>query len=356
MKKMFFFAAMASVAFASCTTDEKVFDGTDESNEIRFAVAQYSPQSRAEHDEGAAFNENVTIWSWYDGNAETVIDADVWNKTTYSTTGFMSNYKYYWPVDDKSLDFVAVPTSLVGTPYFTAPTRDASGATELVFKIASGTDYHSTNLMATEVLTGNRTTGTVALLFRHLLSKVNIKVSQKERANTDARWTVTINDLDITGLKCTGSVEIDDAWNAKNDGLPRFWDTVGGSETWNVNTSAHSLYASGDESAAKTDFTSAETFYMLPQTLEDGVQQITIQYTVVTDYLGNPTQPNTTETYTKTFDLKGATAIAKWAMNKVITYNIAIDPSETLSQITFTVNEEEWGTESGSTPDVDPIP
>ena len=86
---------------------------------------------------------------------------------------------------------------------------------------------------------------------------------------------------------------------------------------------------------------------MLPQTLEDGVQQITIKYTIETDYLGNPTQPNTVETYTKTFNLKGATSISKWFMNKVITYNISIDPSETLFPIAFNVNEEEWGTMSG---------
>ena len=36
---MFFFAAIASVALASCTNDESVFDGAVNGNEINFAVA-----------------------------------------------------------------------------------------------------------------------------------------------------------------------------------------------------------------------------------------------------------------------------------------------------------------------------
>ena len=353
MKKKFFFAALATIALASCTNDESVFEGIAQGDEINFAVAKYTPQTRAEHDSDAAFTENVTIWSWYDGNDTKVIPGDNYYTTS---NAFAGNRKYYWPVDDKSLDFVAVPTSLVGTDYFTAPGRATDGATALTFAIPANKDYHSTNLMTTQVLTGNRSTGTVALLFRHLLAKLNINVEQKARDNADARWTVTINDIKVTGLKGHGDVTIKDSWTAENGGHPHFWDTVDGNYTWQVTDGDHALYAGPDAGATKTDFASATTYYMLPQALENGVQKITIDYTVVTDYLGNPTQPNTVESYTKTFDLKGATTISEWAMNKVITYNIAIDPTETLTPITFTVNEEEWGTETGTTPDVDPIP
>ena len=39
MKKMFLFAAMSSVAFASCTTDENVFDAAPKDGEIKFVAA-----------------------------------------------------------------------------------------------------------------------------------------------------------------------------------------------------------------------------------------------------------------------------------------------------------------------------
>lgn len=340
MKRVFFFAVLASVAFAGCTFDEGVSDGAVNGNEINFAVAQYTPQTRAEHDPDAAYTDDVCIWSWYNGSNASVINADV-----YNTDAFTSGNKYYWPVDGSALDFVAVPLSLVNSSYFTSPVRDGSGNTTLTFGITAGDNYHSTNLMTTEVLT-NKTSGTVALLFRHLLSKVKINVSQKVRNNADARWLVTVNSIQVSGLNNAGEVVIDNSWDA-TDG-DKLWKETNGGETWQVTDGDKSLYASINDGAASTPYASAATYYMLPQELVADTQKITISYTVETDYLGNPTQPNTTETYSKTFDLKGISGINAWYMNKNITYNISIDPSETLNQITFEVNEEEWGTGSGS--------
>lgn len=337
MKRVFFFAVLASVAFAGCTFDEGVSDGAVNGNEINFAVAQYTPQTRAEeHDAGAAFNKDITIWSWYNGKDTKVINGNV-----YNTNAFKDGSKYYWPADGTALDFVAVPTSLVPSVYFTAPGRAADGATALTFVIPSGEDYHSTNLMTTEVLT-NKTSGSVALIFRHLLSKVNINVSQKVREDADdARWLVTVNSIQVSGLNNAGEVVIDNNWDAKAG--DKFWDTTSGSETWQVTSTPKPLY---DGSTPKP-YASADTYYMLPQTLEAGNQQITINYTIYTEYLGNGTQPPTSKTYNKTFPLKDVTAITKWAMNKIITYNISIDPSSTLKQIEFNVNEEVWGVGSG---------
>lgn len=363
MKKKFFFAALATIALASCTNDESVFEGIAQGDEINFEVAKYTPQTRAdEHETGAAFTENVTIWSWYDGNSTEVIPGDIYAP---NNNAFTTGNKYYWPVDDKSLDFVAVPTSLVGTDYFTRPTRTSNGETKLTFELDGNTYYHTTNLMTTQVLTGNRTERSVALLFRHLLANLKINVKQKERANADARWNVTVNSITLNGLHNKGTVVIDDAWTAANDGTDCAWDETvleQGNSTWNV-TSAQdwSLYNDTNPAttvlaadAAAKNYSSSETFYILPQNLVN--QTITIKYTIVTDYLGNPTQPNTVETYTKTFNLAGISNIYAWYMNKVITYNISIDPSETLTPIRFDVNEEVWGTEPGTTPDVKPIP
>lgn len=340
MKRVFFFAVLASVAFAGCTFDEGVSDGAVNGNEINFAVAQYTPQTRAEHDATIDFTAPIKVWSWYNGADTPVIPGDEYNP---STEVFTSGKKYYWPADGTPLDFVAVPTS-VGSDYFTAPGRAADGATALTFVIPSGNNYHSKNLMTTEVQTANG--GTVALLFRHLLSKINIKVSQKEHKTTDAIWLVTVNDIKVEGLKNAGEVVIKNGWDA-TDG-DKLWDTTSGSETWQVTDGNKPLYTSINADATETPYASAETYYMLPQTLETGVQKITIEYTIVTDYIGNPTQPNTTKTYTTEVDLVDIPGITEWYMNKNITYNISIDPSSTLKPITFSVKEEEWGVDSDS--------
>ncbi|MBR5600379.1 MAG: fimbrillin family protein [Bacteroidaceae bacterium] len=368
MKKKFFFAALATIALASCTNDESVFEGIAQGDEINFAVAKYTPQTRAnEHETGADFTENVTIWSWYDGNSTQVIPGDVYdpvNNVFVPQNGATTGNKYYWPVDNSSLDFVAVPTSLITDGYFTAPERNG-GNTTLTFELDGNTYYHTTNLMTTQVLTGNRTESSVALLFRHLLAKLNINVNQKVRANADAdadaRWNVTINSITLSGLHNYGKVVIDDAWTAANNDANCAWDETRleqGNSTWNVKSAQDwSLYDDTNPAttalaanATANNYSSSETYYILPQSLVN--QEITIKYTIVTDYLGNPTQPNTVETYTKTFKLAGISNIYAWYMNKVITYNIAIDPTEELNPITFDVNEEVWGTETGNAADL----
>lgn len=52
MKRFSFFAVFASVAFASCTTNE-VYEEIAKPQEIQFTAAPYSAQTRAEHDDYA---------------------------------------------------------------------------------------------------------------------------------------------------------------------------------------------------------------------------------------------------------------------------------------------------------------
>ena len=379
MKKKFLFAAMASIAFASCTTDEKVFDGTDESNESRFTAAQYSAQSRAEHDPGAVFNQDVTIWSWYNGkggNENTVIAGDVYNRTYNSTGGFTNGNNYYWPVNGTKLDFVSVPTDMLVYLDGGVPTRDNSGNTSLTFNIDKDDNYHNHNLMTTQVLQNLSSGSAVPLLFRHLFAKIKVNVSQKVRiVNNEARWTVTLKSLKFIGLHDKGTVIINNAWTAANGGTDCAWasteaqaaNATDESRVWTIFSGSKDLYtftteptpgSAEDKTATGTEaaFAFTDDYYMLPQELLAGVQKVVISYDITTDYLGNPTQPNTTVSYdNQEFNLSSVAGVTQWFMNKVITYNISIDPSETLTPITFTVNEEEWGTGTGSS-NVDPIP
>lgn len=344
MKRVFFFAVLASVAFAGCTFDEGVSDGAVNGNEINFAVAQYTPQTRAEHDKGVEFTNPIKVWSWYTGKDTQVIPGDVYN--TSSPEGFTSGKKYYWPADGTHLDFVAVPNDCVTKGYVTAPTRTTLGATELEFSIEDTDDYHADNLMTTEVIKDQTAPagGTMALIFRHLLSQVKINVTQAKTSVADeAAWTVTINNIDILGLHNVGDVTIDNDWLAKNaDDDPVAWDNTNGDEDWDVVTASHTLCSGATKFDYVFDNYFATPYYILPQKLEAGVQQIKIDYTIVTEY-ANGVQPDTTQEYTKTVDFINIPGITEWYMNKIITYNISIDPSSTLNPITFNVNEEVWG-------------
>lgn len=365
---MFLFAAMASIAFASCTTDEKVFDGIDESNEIRFTAAQYSAQSRAEHDAGADFTQDIKIWSWYNAANTEVIPGKVYTPGT----GFESGLKYYWPVDGDGLDFVSVPTSMLEYLDGGAPVRDGANTT-LTFSLDKDNDYHSDNLMTTQVVKNKtKADGNVALLFRHLFSKIKVNVSQVARTESgkNARWTVTLKSLKFIGLHDKGTVTIKDTWtaadgnnvDAENPSENCAWtsteaeaaNATDASRVWEIFSGTHVLYTdptnkddAADEGAV-ANYVYDEDYYMLPQLLTAGVQKVVISYDVTTDYLGNTTQPDTKVEHNDVeFNLSEA-GVAQWYMNKIITYNIKINPTEPVNQITFTVNEELWGEGEGS--------
>lgn len=361
MKRVFFFTVLASVAFAGCTFDEGVSDGAVNGNEINFAVAQYTPQTRAEHDPGAAFNQNITIWSWYNGANTPVIPGDEYNP---STKKFTDNHIYYWPVNDGALDFVSVPTDMVKYLDGAAPSRTDAGATTLTFSLDKNDDYHADNLMTTEVVEGkSKADGNVALLFRHLFSKVKVTVSQVARTESgkNARWTVTLKDLKFVGLHDKGSVTITDEWTAANGGNDCPWTSTAAdaltatdaSRVWNIFSGTHKLYTDPTDKDDAADEGSVDNYaytgdyYMLPQKLIAGVQKVVISYTVTTDYLGNTTQPDTVEEYNNVEFNLSAAGVAEWFMNKVITYNIKINPTEPVNQITFSVNEELWGEGEG---------
>ena len=345
MKKTFLFAAIAGLMFASCTNDEQMFDDDMRGKEIRFAVAPQTAQTRAEHDIDVAYTGEVKIWAWEAGTNNTIIGGDVYDAENNT---FASGKSYYYPVNGSNVDFVAVPVETIGTDaansYFTAPTRSAGGETTMAFTTPSGIANHMTDAMTTEVVTQN--SGTVAMILRHLMAKLNIRVQQTARFNDATRCLVTLNDLQVRKAHINGSVTLDQDWTAVNDGNDCKWDATNGNGTWDVVTADYPLCENIDPSlGGVTNFETAESKFVLPQDLTKG-QELYIEYTVLTEYLNG--QPAVTEVFEQTILLKDIAAIHQWAMNKNITYIININPLEDSHKITFDFDVEEWGAQNGS--------
>ena len=346
MKKTFLFAAIAGLMFAGCTNDEQMFDDAMRGKEIRFAVAPQTAQTRAEHDIDVAFTGKVKIWAWEAGSANAIINGDVYDAANKT---FESNKSYYYPADGDNVDFVAVPVETIGTDatnsYFTAPNRTTDGKTEMAFTTPAGITNHMTDAMTTEVVTQN--SGTVGMILRHLMAKLNIRVQQTARFNDVTRCLVTLNDLQIRNAHINGNVTLDQDWRAVNGGDDYMWDATEGDGTWDVVTEDHALCANIDpEKGGVTNFETATSKFVLPQDLDKG-QELYIEYTVLTEYLNG--QPSVIETFPKTIALKDISAnIQHWAMNKNITYIININPLEENHKITFDFDVEEWGAQNGS--------
>lgn len=352
MKKTFLFAAIAGLMFAGCTNDEQMFDDAMRGKEIRFAVAPQTAQTRAEHDIDVPFDGKVKIWAWEAGTDNVIIPGDVYDAANKT---FASGRSYYYPADDDNVDFVAVPVETIFKTnengdeeknYFIEPDRTADGKTTMAFTTPADIVNHMTDAMTTEVVTQN--SGTVGMILRHLMAKLNIRVQQTARFNDATRCLVILNDLQIRDAHINGSVTLDQDWTAANGGADCMWDATSGEGTWDVVTADYPLCANIDPAqGGVTNFETATSKFVLPQDLSNGQQELYIKYTVLTEYLNG--QPAVTEDFYKTIPLKDISAnIQRWAMNKNITYIININPLEENHKITFDFDVEEWGAQNGS--------
>lgn len=351
MKKMFLFAAMASVALASCTTDESVFEGAKANGEkIEFAAANYAAQTRGEHDLGTFTNEDYQVWAInVDENdlAKALIkgvEVEYNSSTNVSTIKGVTN-TYYWP--NYALDFVA--TSPYGDPRV-ALTR-AGGVSTVKFTF-DGTNANTTktNLMIADYVS-NQTYGvtgvgsaSVALKFRHVLANLNVNVNQVNPTPLPTGikgYNVTVNSLAFNNIQCEGSfTAVEDTYNGATNYI---WNlpTTPVKTNWGIITSPRSLEGS--------PFTTTATkYYVMPQDIANDVE-LAISYTVTTRFTNDETS---VKTFTPTVQLNtildsSSDPINKWQTNKNVTYTINIQPAA-LNAISFTVKEEEMGPISGS--------
>ena len=217
MKKYFFFAAIAAIGLASCSSDETIASqATSESNEISFrpltnSMTRATETSFTQTTNGATFN--VTA---YEAGAET---NKYFGPVTFTGNGtaFYSANKYYWPTA-YNLDFYAyAPTSSdkVGSDKQIVPwdgnAYDANSYK--IFKITPASDpddqvdfvYAKTNKWGKKDETGyNNGTNGVTINFRHAESQIVIKFK-----NTNPNLKFTIASVALRYIKPTGVITFD---------------------------------------------------------------------------------------------------------------------------------------------------
>ena len=345
MKKKFFFATLASVALVSCTTDVSVLEPVDTSSQIDFVAANYVTQSRAEHESLAFTNADYTVWAWQDGTD--VPHMDEVKVTAPSTV----DGTYYWP--NYALDFAA--TTPDDDPRIEL-TRNGGKSTITFTFDKTNPNTTTTNLMYADFVesqkydsdagTGNPT---VALLFRHVLAKLNVIVHQVNPSPIPdgiTSYNVTVNSLSFADLLCEGSLTVEEGvYNGHNQNY--LWEpaaTPTTKATWNVIAAATNIETS--DFATNYDHDD-HNYLVMPQTIPADAM-LNITYTVTTRFNNGTTS---TKNFTKGVALNtitdGSSAITEWRTNKNVTYTINIAPAS-LQPIAFTVNEEEMGTIGGS--------
>ena len=340
MKKFFFLAAMVGVALTGCMKNDVNVPKCE--TPISFEVANYVAQTRAN---GAFAYDSFGVNAW-SHDAATSSTAQMMTDEVVSLNGgkWTTTTPYYWPING-TVDFIA---------YY--PTTDKP---TIVYNYEGGDTYKYTDYTVADVdlmyadkairFSANNTAadnGTdfgigsygfegVPTLFRHALAKVNFVVKNYQpvhghtsyeivvdeiKLNTYNKGSVTLTNTDTTpASRGTWSVT-DNVWTPNTTGgtVPLTWV-----DATNLTTDADHEY-------------DPHTQYVLPQTLTDDVT-VSITYTVTQKSDGGFVSK---KTYTPDPIKLNTMGLAKWEMNKNITYTITI--SVTNNQILFAPAVEEW--------------
>lgn len=263
MKKFFMFAAMASVALASCVKNEPVAT-VEQGDAILFNSPVVAPATKATTiaDAVAFPHTNFDAYAWYSATAfDAEDDATAYfSKKTFTDAGsYWSATQAYWPKNGV-LSFVAYAPAA-------AVTDIASSAEKLTFNYEVAAEMANQKDLLYSDWVFNKTSedqaGTNAftetgidLPFHHALSAVDFKL---QAADADAASLIKIKSITLNAVKNTGTLTVLNTNVAE-------WSDVDGS-------AAYAVLANNDGAANATVITTTATdvsvdaeFMLMPQT------------------------------------------------------------------------------------------
>lgn len=360
MKKIFFVAFAATLLAAGCQKTEII---NPVGNPIGFN-ADLSKLTKAS--DAASTGEvnlkaqNFKVWAYtaYTDATNDVTPGQVYDNmealpVTWADNAWGTTLKYYWPGENRSLDFFAVST---GATYAVAgkeadgetPAVDpvtgisvvitGMGAEELGGRTLMVNDYSVVNtnpnddLMVAEFVRQQQTQNgkNVDLKFKHALSRVIFKFKTNPAQGNEVAPVVVINSLSVAGLSVSGDLTVTEKATA----------TAGTEDSDGTRAQVDLAWTLDDATAAFTDdhdgdmtlTTTAEeftTWLVMPQTLTD--KKVAINYTIDGRAF-------------ETAFLLATTTVPSWGINQSITYTVTLAPNV----ITFVPSVDEW-TEIGDT-------
>ena len=306
MKKLFAVVAIVAVALTSCVKNEVITpDG-----EITFKAVNYKNTKAYVHGTiedviypnaesfGVFAYPSNNITEDYMENVEISKQGSVWKNDARN---------YYWPKDGVSLTFAAYsPYHFEGAGVVTATAAQG-------IKIAGYTTNNDltkqVDLMVADVIRG-KTSGPVAVPFKHTLSALKFKVAPKEAGYTIER--ITLNKVSFK-VACTADYASTDGTFANS--------------AW-TNRSGEMVYSViNGEYVVDLNNTNMQSFGVPVIVIPQGAVDITVDYTI--DYgFGH------VEVCNAVYHPNGAT----WNKNTIYTYNLTIG----LDEILFEPTVEAW--------------
>ncbi len=336
MKKLFFMAAVASVALVGCVKNEMAPSAADQ-NEITFTTPVVAPVTKAIID-GVVYpkTEQFGVYAWHENSANAYMNKvqvtngaykdNVENEAIGENGGWKPVDKaYYWPKDG-SLDFDAFSPWSVNTK---VNATKADGITITGFEAVdvAATDAAAIDLMFAKRSEDKTTVNDganadipydgVDIVFNHALSAVQIKA---KTANTYEGTTIVITSIQIVNAASVGTFE------QKESTQKPGWSTVGTEKAY--------VYAGNTVDNTGID---CGTKLLLPQAFDQDLA-INVEYTI--NGLAQTGTFKFINHKNGTHSTEGAVTVESWEMGTKYIYTLVF----TLDEIFFEPVVTEWET------------
>ncbi|MBR6346910.1 MAG: hypothetical protein IKR69_05930 [Bacteroidales bacterium] len=354
MKKLIILA-VAVAAMAGCA---KVQDSTPVKKEVTFEVANRLTKATT----GGVYSTSVPFgtYAWFTATSGSDHAAFMVNEQVAFLGGVWKNADntFYWPKTG-SVDFISY------SPF--AGTSNTAGTVPVITQNSiTYTDYTAGN---TDIMYADKATCSsnideindtatpesgftgVPTLFRHALAKVSFKVKANFvewpdplDASKKTTWEVTIRSAKISGLHTTGSCAL--TLNADGKSWDKPVTNIGGTD-WNIwtnlsgSSAAQELvdpttYPAGVVLTTDAQDLNPLTGYVIPQSLEAGVQMLDLDIHIKTtlptgniieeDYITSSATPLPAGKF-PSINLSDISNRTVWQINENITYTINIKPT-----------------------------
>ena len=374
MKKYIIIAAAAIAAMACSKVN--ITDNTPDVK-LTFAPAAYAPQTKAEalQDSEDAIEEFKSYAVFHPNGGDGVAfftptgGVETISLTEGTPNVWAPSHDYYWPKAANSyINFISwydengTPNTHTETSLswvIDGSTRSLATDDNILF--ADEAWRYTRNDTSTDdpnYISVSGVAGGVPTLFHHALGKVKFTVRAAKLNNGVASpnttsWEITLTTFSLSNVFSTGKLDLINA--DPEDMTTSVWKTKNGSTAyascadaaWVTTGTAAALTkdSSNDVSITSTDAANPQTIIaqrsVIPQSISN--MTLTVTCTVVTKFNGTAYM---TEEISQDIALSEILSTA-WSMNKILTYNIVINP-ETSKVLYDPALEEDWTSADGS--------
>lgn len=261
-------------------------------------------------------NDGFSVWGGYEG-------ANVFSGTQVTMSGNTWGYDdpKYWILNKEYTFFAAYPQSVNVTAN--------NGTYELSVQTPATADLDILTASAYTDTNESNFSPVVDLQFKHVLTRVNIKIGQDFETNENDNFTVT--KVTLTGIKTSGTYQVTNSGNA----FTSTWTL------WNTTTSFERTFSTDEQKFIRKQERQILSVWgddgllLIPQEIASAAVKIRIDYLFSLYKSTNEPTAGYVEAYLPA-------SVDLWQSGKMITYSTAISNKNV---ITFLAPEvEPWGT------------